>query len=68
MRYEFILAERLTDVAREAFPDLDESTVAVGARGSVLFGEIVDSAHLHGLIDRFQDMGYTVLEMRCLPD
>ena len=44
------------------------STVPVGARGSVLYGEIVDTAHLRGIIDRLQDLGYTILEMRCLPD
>ena len=31
-------------------------------------GEIVDTAHLRGIIDRLQDLGYTILEMRCLPD
>lgn len=68
VRYEFILAERLADIAQWAFPELRESTVPVGARGSVLYGEIVDTAHLRGIIDRLQDLGYTILEMRCLPD
>ena len=68
MRYEFILAERIPDVARAAFPELSTSTVPVGAIGTVMYGEVVDSSHLHGILDRFQDLGYTLLELRCLPD
>ncbi|WP_256794631.1 hypothetical protein [Terrabacter sp. Ter38] len=68
MRYEFILAEQIPEVARAAFPELDESTVPVGALGSVMYGHVVDAPHLHGILDRFQDLGFTLLELRRLPD
>ena len=68
MRYEFILAEQIPEIARAAFPELDESTVQVGALGSVMYGDVVDAPHLHGILDRFQDLGFTLLELRRLPD
>ncbi len=68
MRYEFILVEHISDVARAAFPELKESTVATGTTGSVMFGDVVDAPHLHGILDRFQDLGLTLLELRRLPD
>jgi hypothetical protein len=33
-----------------------------------MFGPVEDNAHLHGLLDRFQTFGLTVLELRQLPD
>lgn len=68
MRYEFILAEHIPDVAHAAFPELEESTVELGATGSIMYGNVVDGAHLHGILDRFQDLGFTLLELRRLPD
>ncbi|HEY8307844.1 MAG TPA: hypothetical protein VIG79_14335 [Lapillicoccus sp.] len=67
MRYEFILEERLTPTMREAFPELQESA-AIEMPGSVLFGAVLDGPHLHGLLDRFQTFGLTLVEMRRLPD
>jgi hypothetical protein len=68
MRYEFILAERISDTARAAFPELEKSDVLTCQTGTVMFGPVVDRPHLHGLLDRFQDFGLTVVEMRQLPD
>ncbi len=67
MRYEFILAERLTDAMRDAFPELEESTVT-DTKGTVLYGSVLDGPHLHGLLQRFQTLGLTVAELRRLPD
>jgi len=66
MRYEFLLPGRVSDSVAAAFPELAVTTSAAG--GTVLFGPIKDSAHLHGLLDRFQTFGLTVLELRQLPD
>ena len=52
---------------REEFPELEESAV-IKMRGSVLYGRVLDGPHLHGLLDRFQTLGLTVVEMRRLPD
>lgn len=67
MRYEFVLAERVTSATMAAFPELHESHT-ITSSGAVLYGRVVDGPHLHGLLDRFQTMGLTVLEMRRLPD
>ena len=67
MRYEFILEERLTPTMREAFPELQVVSRHRDA-GSVLFGAVLDGPHLHGLLDRFQTLGLTLVEMRRLPD
>ncbi|HEU4998801.1 MAG TPA: hypothetical protein VFU25_01765 [Ornithinibacter sp.] len=67
VRYEFILEERLTATTREAFPELQESA-AIEMPGSVLYGTVLDGPHLHGLLDRFQTLGLTLVEMRRLPD
>jgi len=68
VRYEFILAEQIPEVTHAAFPELTESTVEVGTTGSVMFGDVVDPPHLHGILDRFQDLGLTLIELRRLPD
>ena len=67
VRYEFILEARLTAPTREAFPELQESA-AIEMPGSVLYGTVLDGPHLHGLLDRFQTLGLTLVEMRRLPD
>jgi hypothetical protein len=66
MRYEFLLPGRVTEAVTCEFPELTMAASAGG--GTVLFGPIKDSAHLHGLLDRFQTFGLTVLELRQLPD
>lgn len=68
MRYEFILAEKVSATTRDAFPELAESTLLPGRSGTVMFGPVIDEPNLHGLLDRFQDFGLTVIEMRMLPD
>ncbi len=65
-RYEFLLAERVSDTIRAAFPELRAGPGPAG--GTVFYGTVDDDAHLHGLLDRFQTLGLSVLEMRRLPD
>ena len=48
-------------------PEAQESA-AIEMPGSVLFGAVLDGPHLHGLLDRFQTFGLTLVEMRRLPD
>ena len=66
MRYEFLLPGRISESVGSAFPELTVGTSATGA--TVMFGPVKDSAHLHGLLDRFQTFGLTVVELRQLPD
>jgi len=65
-RYEFLLPGRLSPEICAEFPELTAQPGAAG--GTVLFGPVKDSAHLHGLLDRFQVLGLTVVELRQLPD
>ena len=66
VRYEFLLPGQLSEAVRSAFPELTAAASPTG--GTVLYGPVKDSSHLHGLLDRFQNFGLTVVELRQLPD
>jgi len=66
MRYEFVLPGQVSESVSRAFPELTTTTGPAG--GTALYGPIKDSAHLHGLLDRFQNFGLTVVQLRQLPD
>jgi len=66
MRYEFLIAGRLSDATRAAFKDFNVADGPAG--GTVVFGPIRDKADLRGLLARFDNLGLTVIEMRQLPD
>ena len=66
MRYEFLIRDQLSLLAREAFPELEVRRGPVG--GTILYGPVADDAALHGLLARFANLGITVVEMRQLPD
>lgn len=66
MRYEFLIAGRVSDTVRVAFPGLEAKSGPAG--GTVIFGPVRDKAALRGLLARFDEMGLTVIEMRQLPD
>ncbi|MET8446166.1 hypothetical protein [Streptomyces sp. NPDC005209] len=65
MRYEFRIDGRLSETLAEAFPELDHVVVS---DQTLLFGPVVDEAHLYGLLARLQSLGLHVLEMRRLPE
>lgn len=67
MRYEFVLTEAPSVSALAAFPELTTATELPPVR-AVLYGEVQDRPHLRGLLDRFEDLALTVVEMRRLPD
>ena len=64
-RYEFRVIGRMSDTAAAAFAELEKTAAPTE---TILFGPVVDDAHLHGLLLRFQTMGLRVVEMRRLPD
>ncbi|WP_041795047.1 hypothetical protein [Modestobacter italicus] len=66
MRYEFLLPGRVSEMVCDAFPELTTRPSPTG--GTAMFGSVRDSAHLHGLLDRFQALGLTIVELRQLPD
>ena len=65
-RYEFLVAGSVSESVAAAFPELAVTTSATG--GTALYGPVQDAAHLRGLLDRFEVLGLTVLELRQLPD
>ncbi|GGS25232.1 hypothetical protein GCM10010269_74900 [Streptomyces humidus] len=65
MRYEIRVEGQLSEALTEAFPELDH---VVMSGHTVLFGQVVDEAHLYGLLARCQSLGLRVMEMRQLPE
>ncbi|MER6784692.1 MULTISPECIES: hypothetical protein [unclassified Streptomyces] len=65
MRYEIRVEGQLSEALTEAFPELDH---VVMSGQTVLFGQVVDEAHLYGLLARCQSLGLRVMEMRQLPE
>ncbi len=66
VRYEFLIAEQPSSTVLASFPELSAAPGPTG--GTALWGEIQDSAHLHGVLGRLQTFGIDVVEMRRLPD
>jgi hypothetical protein len=64
-RYEFQLAEQLSPTATCAFPEL---AIRDEPGGTILFGPVRDRSELHGLLDRFDVMGLTIVQVHRLPD
>ncbi|KUN85411.1 hypothetical protein [Streptomyces griseoruber] len=65
MRYEIRVDGQMSETLIKVFPELDH---VVMSGQTVLFGHIVDEAHLYGLLARCQSLGLRVLEMRQMPD
>ncbi|MGW1162466.1 hypothetical protein ACWD5Q_06055 [Streptomyces sp. NPDC002513] len=65
MRYEIRVDGQLSDTLAQAFPELDHVTMS---GQTVLFGPVLDEAHVYELLARFQSLGLHVLEMRRLPE
>jgi hypothetical protein len=64
-RYEFHLAEPLSATAVAAFPEL---SISDAGTGTVLYGRIRDRSEFHAILDRFQLIGLTLLDVHRLPD
>lgn len=64
-RYELRIAGRLSD---DVAGDFEEFAVADAPPETVIFGEIVDDAHLHGVLARLQALGLRVTSLRAVPE
>lgn len=64
MSYQIRVDGQLSEALAKAFPELDH---VIMSGQTVLFGNVVDEAHLYGLPARCQALGLWVLEMRQLP-
>ncbi|MFJ7075683.1 hypothetical protein [Streptomyces sp. NPDC098781] len=65
MRYEIRVEGHVSETLAKVFPELDH---VVMSGQTVLYGPVIDDAHLYGLLARCQSLGLRVLEMRQLPD
>ncbi|ANP50548.1 hypothetical protein J2Z21_004286 [Streptomyces griseochromogenes] len=65
MRYEIRVDGRMSETLSKAFPELEH---VVTSEQTLLFGRVVDEAHLFGLLARCRSLGLRVLEMRQLPE
>ncbi|MFC9503488.1 hypothetical protein [Streptomyces sp. NPDC057002] len=65
MRYEIRVDGHMSETLAKVFPELDH---VVMSGQTVLFGPVIDEAHLYGLLTRFQSLGLRVVEMRQLPE
>jgi 2-keto-3-deoxy-6-phosphogluconate aldolase len=61
--YEIIFRGEAVPAIVDAFEDFD---VTVGAGRTTLRGEQLDQAALHGAIDRLQNLGLELLEVRAI--
>ncbi|MGJ5756520.1 hypothetical protein FB563_7280 [Streptomyces puniciscabiei] len=65
MRYEIRVDGQMSETLTKAFPELDHVMMS---GQTVLFGPIIDEAHLYGLLNRCQSLGLRVVEMRQMPE
>ncbi|EGX54505.1 hypothetical protein SZN_37616 [Streptomyces zinciresistens K42] len=65
MRYEIRVQGHVSETLAKLFPELDH---VVMSGQTVLYGPVVDEAHLYGLLARCQSLGLRVVEMRQLPE
>ena len=64
-RYEFRVAGWLSDRTRGAFSDLE---VIQAPPETIIYGDIVDEAQLHGVLALMQDLGLRIVSLHEVPD
>jgi hypothetical protein len=63
-RYELRVQGRLSPDVKQDFEEFDVTEAPVE---TVLLGEVVDGAHLHGVLARFESFGLQVVSLRAIP-
>jgi len=58
--YQFRVAGHLSERARSAFPDM---VLMDAPSETIIYGEVIDEAHLHGLLALIQDLGLHVVAL-----
>ena len=64
-RYELRVQGRLSPDVQQDFEEFDVSEAPVE---TVLLGEVVDGAHLHGILARFESFGLQIVSLRAIPE
>jgi len=62
-RYEIVVKDRLSERFDAAFPGVE---LEAGKGRTVLRGEFVDQAQLHGLLERLRDFGIELVSVNAL--
>ncbi|MEU8654357.1 hypothetical protein [Streptomyces sp. NPDC048737] len=65
MQYEIRVDGHMSKTLTSAFPELEHVVIS---GQTVLYGPLVDEAHLYGLLARLQSLGLHVVELRRLPE
>ncbi|NEK57996.1 hypothetical protein GCU56_08940 [Geodermatophilus sabuli] len=58
--YQFRVAGHLSDRTRGAFPDM---VLVEAPPETIIYGEVIDEAHLHGMLALIQDLGLHVVSV-----
>jgi hypothetical protein len=62
-RYEIVVRDRLSERFDDAFPGVE---LEPGNGRTVLRGDFVDQAQLHGLLERLRDFGIELVSVNAL--
>ena len=66
-RVEFRIAGHLSERTRGAFTDLGDMAVEDAPPETVISGEVVDDAQLHGVLALIQSLGLRVVSLHQMP-
>lgn len=62
--YEFRVTGRLSERAQHAVDEFGDVSVVPAPPETIIYGNVIDPARLHGLLALFQDLGIEVVSMR----
>ncbi|MFF8381372.1 hypothetical protein ACF07V_35270 [Streptomyces sp. NPDC015661] len=65
MQYEIRVDGLMSEALIGSFPELEHVMIS---GQTLLYGPLLDEAHLYGLLARFQSLGLHVVELRRLPE
>jgi hypothetical protein len=64
--YQFIVDGTPTELVRQAFPELQMTEAPVHG-GTSLHGDLPDGAAVRSVLDKLDDLGLSLVEMRQIP-
>lgn len=62
-RYEFRVTGHLSERARHAVCEFGEMLLVPAAPETIIYSDLVDESHLHGILAMFQNLGLHVVSM-----
>lgn len=67
-QYEFRISGRLSEQASEAVGDFSEMRIVPAPPETILYGEVTDQAHLHGILTFLESLGLHIVSVHQLPE